>query len=145
MRYARLLWGVLALASAGCAEDFDTSRDIPARGTLGEEMYGVLCDRVAAQALHEDLTGASFRSVCHKARDGKFGDKIDESKLPGSDEGAVDGDGKPVSVDKQKKNRATAVARIGALVRHRADLIRALDATFPDIKVPVKDVKNGDS
>jgi hypothetical protein len=147
MLHARLLWtvlGVATLAVAGCSEDFDTSRQLPPRGTLGEEMYGVLCDRVASQALREDLTGASFRNVCHKGRDGKFSDQVNEAALPGASAGAVDTKGSPVSVDKQKKSRAAAVARIGALVRRRADLIRALDAAFPDIKVAVKDVKNGD-
>ena len=36
------------------------------------------------------------------------------------------------------------MARIEALARRRGDLIAALDATFPDVKVPVKDIGNAD-
>jgi hypothetical protein len=79
-RSGRLLSGlgvIGTVALAACANDFDTSRAVITRGSLGEEMYGVLCDRVGGQALHEDLTGASFRGVCHKDFDGKFTEKVD--------------------------------------------------------------------
>ena len=74
--------GLACLAAApGCSEEFDTSRQLPPRGTVGEEVYGVLCDRVAAQALREDLTGASFRDICHKPRNGDYANEVDASKL----------------------------------------------------------------
>jgi len=145
------LLGVVALAAIAAVtpacEEFDTTRQTAERGTVGEEMYGVLCDRVAAQAIREDLTGASFRGVCHKVGSGKTGkyeDKVDESLLPAIDPEAVDEKDRPVSVDKQKKDRAAAVGRVHALVRRRTDLIRALDATFPKVKIGIKDLANED-
>lgn len=136
--------GVLGtVALAACANDFDTSRVPPARGSLGEEMYGVLCDRVGGQALHEDMTGASFRGICHKGFDGKYVDKVDQALLPSLADDAVDKSGNAVAMDKQKATRSYAIARVEAIGRRRADLVAALDATFPDIKVAVKDVKNG--
>src|SRR5690606_27189545 len=63
--------GLAALVSVapGCHE-LDTERALPKRGSVGQEMYGVLCDRLAAQALREDLSGASFRDVCHEPPSG---------------------------------------------------------------------------
>jgi hypothetical protein len=136
------LAGVTLLAA--CANDFDTTRSPAPRGTIGEELYGVLCDRVGAQALHEDLTGGSFKGVCHKDATGAYADKVDDTTLPPAVEGAVDREGNVIPVDQQNANRAHALARIGALVRRRGDLIAALDATFPDVKVPIKDIKNSD-
>ncbi len=141
--------GVVGLAALvtvapACAPEFDTSRQTPERGSVGEEMYGVLCDRVGAQAIREDLTGESFRAVCHRPKGGKFADKVDESKLPAFEVGATDEAGKVVGVDKQKADRAKAIGKVQALVRRRSDLIRALDATFPAKKVAIKDLANED-
>lgn len=143
------LLGVVGLAALaafapGCAQELDTDRTPPPRGTVGEEMYGVICDRVGAQALREDLTGDSFRKVCHRVAGADFEDAVDQSKLPPIDPNAVDKDGKPVSVDAQRAARDKAVGRIEALARRRGDLVRAFDATFPEVKVPIKDLDNPD-
>src|SRR5580704_10205033 len=127
---SRRVLGIGALggvvAAAGCASDFDTSRVIPARGTLGQELYGVVCDRVGAQALHEDLTGASFDSICHAdATTGQYGNTVDQTKLPPLQNGLVDTDGLPVPMAKQQSDRLYAVNRIQALARDRASLIAA--------------------
>jgi len=135
---------VLSAFGPGCAPELDTSRPAVTLGSVGEEMFGVICDRVGAQALREDLTGDSFRGVCHKPRGGEFADKVDVSRLPAIDPGAVDEKGAPVSTDKQQADRAFAVGRVEALARRRADLIRALDATFPETKIPIKDIDNPD-
>jgi len=137
--------GLAALSALGpgCHE-FDTERTPPKRGSVGEEMYGVICDRVASQALREDLTGASFRDVCHRPIGGEFADRVDTSKLPPITPGAVDENGKPVSVEKQRADREKAIGRIEALARRRDDLIRALDATFPEEKIAIKDLDNPD-
>jgi hypothetical protein len=135
---------VLAAFTPACAQEFDTSRALPKRGTVGEEMFGVICDRVGAQALREDLTGESFRNICHKNGKGEWADKVDEEKLPRISADAVDEKGKRVSVDEQKANRSRAVGKIEALGRRRADLIRAFDATFPEQKIPIKDIDNPD-
>jgi hypothetical protein len=134
--------GVVLLAPA--CHELDTTRTPAPRGTVGEEMYGVLCDRVGAQALREDLTGASFRDLCHKPLKGDYADKVDQAKLPPLVQGATGLDGKPVSMEKQREARARAIARIEALARRRADLVRAFDEILPDIQVAVKDIKNAD-
>ncbi len=136
------LTGITLLAA--CANDFDTTRSAPPRGTVGEELFGVVCDRVGAQALHEDLTGASFKAICHKDATGAYANTVDATGLPAAVDGAIDSFGNPVTAQVQIDNRAHAVARIEALARRRGDLIAALDATFPDVTVPVKDIKNAD-
>src|ERR1700733_10565003 len=67
---------------AACSNDFDTSRTLPPRGTLGEELYGVVCDRAGGQSLHEDLSGASYAGICHRQADGTFSSTGDQSLLP---------------------------------------------------------------
>jgi len=135
---------MLALGAGGCHEEFDTSRVIPARGTVGEEVFGVLCDRVGAQALREDLTGESFRSVCHKVDTADFENTVNQDRLPALIDGATNTEGNPVSLADQQASRTYAIGRIEALARRRADLIAALDATFPDQIVPIKDLNNPD-
>ncbi|HLK38440.1 MAG TPA: hypothetical protein VKU41_16870 [Polyangiaceae bacterium] len=129
------------VASTACSDTFDASRGAPPRGTLGQEMFGVVCDRVGAQSLHEDLTGASYRSICHPGADGTFADPptVESTSLPPLDPNARDVQGNPVPLDRQAADRAYGVARIEALGRHRADLVAALDATFPDQQIPVLD------
>lgn len=134
----------LTVFTQGCAHEFDTDRQLPKRGSVGEEIYGVLCDRVGAQALREDLSGASFKNVCHRNQAGDFADTVDESKLPSLDPNAVNEKGEPVSIEKQREDRKRAIGKIEALARRRADLVRALDATFPEEKVPRKDLDNPD-
>ena len=63
---ARRALGLVPLVVLGCAADFDTSRQIPPRGTLGRELFTVVCERVGAQSLREDVTGASFDAMCHR-------------------------------------------------------------------------------
>ncbi|HVJ94038.1 MAG TPA: hypothetical protein VM580_29815 [Labilithrix sp.] len=149
----RLRWvsrfGFLGLAgmsvlAPGCAE-FDSDRPQPPRASIGQEMYGVICDRLAAQALREDLTGDSFRAVCHQPFGGAFADTVDTSKLPPIAAGLKDDSGKVVLLEKQQADRAKAIGRIEALARRRAELIRAFDATFPaEEKVAIKDIDNPD-
>lgn len=143
MRRVFITLGPLLLALGACSDNFDTSHTHPARGTIGEEVFGVFCDRLAGQMLREDLSGASFHGVCHKT-DGQFASAIDEAALPPVQDGLTDVNGKPVSLADQQAARAHAVARIGALVRRRGDLITALDAVFPDVDVPVLDLGNAD-
>ncbi len=131
------LLGVLSVAA--CGGEFDTERHPPPRGSLGRELYSVVCDRVGAQSLREDVSGASFRTICHPAKDGQYGTKVDESKLVPLDRNAVNLAGDPVPLDVQKRNRAYEIARIEALGARREELIRALDEAFPDVTIPVKD------
>ena len=59
--FAPALLGLLT--AAACSNDFDASRNIPPRGTLGADLFGVVCDRMGGQSLHEDLSGASFTTT----------------------------------------------------------------------------------
>jgi hypothetical protein len=135
---------VLSTVAPACAPELDTSRVAVERGSVGEEIFGVLCDRVGAQALREDLTGDSFRGVCHKPKGGEYENKVDLTKLPSIDPNARNEKGASVSVDKQRQARAVAIGRIEAMGRRRDDLVRALDATFPATKIAIKDLDNPD-
>ena len=127
---ARLALVPLVLMVAGCPDAGDRASTV--RGTTGEEVYGIFCDRIGAQSLTEDLDGSSFRSLCHKTN-GEYGNEVDESKLPAIDGSVRAADGGPVDVNAVKAARQRHIGRLKALVRRRGDIIRALDAAFPDI------------
>jgi hypothetical protein len=123
-RRSNLLFPVLvAGASLSCAGDFDTTRRVSSqKNTLGEEMYTALCDRVGASSLTEDVSGASYRSICHKGSKGWSGTTVNTKLLP--------------PATKAPEARRLAIAKIEAMARSRADLIEAFDAIFPDTKIP---------
>jgi hypothetical protein len=136
----------LLLLCAACAPaELDTTRIAPPTATLGEELYGVLCDRMGALLLPEDLSGASFRGVCHRAPDGQYAQGVNAALLPSLDDGAVDANGSPVPPATRQARREEALARLGALARQRPRVVAALDALFPDTQVPVRDVSNPDA
>ncbi len=135
---------VLCAVGLGCSSDFQTTRDVPPRGTVGRSLYSLVCDRVGAQALREDVTGASFHAVCHADDKGQYASNVDASLLVPLDPAALDVNGKPVSLQLQTKNRAYRIARIEALGRRREDLIKAFDAILPDVQIDVKQLKNPD-
>ncbi|HEY6458747.1 MAG TPA: hypothetical protein VIY73_01310, partial [Polyangiaceae bacterium] len=137
-----MLAATTASFGAACSDTFDTSRTLPPRGTLGAELFGVVCDRVGAQSLHEDLTGASYAGICHAAADGSYTSTVDTTKLPPLVDDQPDVDGVPVPLAKQQSDRTYAVARIETLAKHRTDLITALDFTMPSENVAIKDVGN---
>ncbi len=136
----RVLAVGIPAAVISCTPSFDATRTIPERGTLGEELYGVVCDRLGAQSLHEDLSGASYASICHRP----FGDTVDQSQLPALVDGQPNLDGQPVPLGQQQAERAYGVGRLQTLAEHRSALIAALDATFLDQTIAVKDVGNPD-
>jgi hypothetical protein len=133
----------LILVSVACADDSLPARANTERGSLGEEVYGVMCDRVGAQALREDITGESFYALCHRI-DGTYGDTVNVDRLPKLDPQAKNEKGEPVSLGDQEQNRARAIGRIEAFAKQRSYLIAALDAAMPDITVATKDIKNRD-
>jgi hypothetical protein len=141
MRSLRLGLGLVFACALACT-DIDTTRNPPPRGTIGEEVYGAFCDRLASLVLPEDLSGDSYRNVCHKVN-GQWATDVDQTKLPPVSDG-VDIDGNPVSAATEQQARSYALARIGALVRRRDDLVAAIDATIPDVLVPIKDTQNPD-
>lgn len=61
-----LLAGCAALGS-GCTERLDVSTERPVRGSLGAEVYRVLCERVAAEEKPGDVAGNAAREVCADA------------------------------------------------------------------------------
>src|SRR5262245_664161 len=115
---APILIGAALTLSVSCAGNFDEARKkTEPTGTLGDDLYSALCDRVGASVLTEDLYGASYHPVCHRDASGRYADKVDESKLPGVAGGAA-------------IVRQLAIAKLNAMVRRRSDLIAALNATF---------------
>ncbi|MBC7172367.1 MAG: hypothetical protein H5U40_08080, partial [Polyangiaceae bacterium] len=58
-----LLLGMWAAVS-GCEPFDNTRREIP-RGTLGEELYKVACERLVSEQMPEDVSGAQARALCH--------------------------------------------------------------------------------
>ncbi|HEY8075027.1 MAG TPA: hypothetical protein VIF62_12980, partial [Labilithrix sp.] len=104
----------------------------------------MVCDRVGAQALREDVTGASFHDVCHANADGQFADKVDRSQLLPLDPSALDVNGNPVTLDQQQANRDHRVARVESLARRRQDLIAAFDTAFANEPIATKDLANPD-
>src|SRR5258707_8659506 len=134
----------VTLVALGCSADFDTTRQTPPRGSLGRELFAVVCDRVGAQALREDVTGDSFRPVCHAdPANGKYASKVDVDQLPRLYDGAMTPQGERISLAQQEHNRVHRIARIEALGRRREDLIQALDAAIPDIRIPIHPLPAG--
>ncbi len=121
-------FALITLAGAAlpsCADDFSTDRPKAATGaTLGEDIYSGLCDRVGATSIAEDLTGASYRSICHK-EGGAWGDKVDEAKLPPLLE----------TDERGRRARRLSFAKLETMARRRGDTIAALDALFPDVEI----------
>jgi hypothetical protein len=134
----------LAAAATGCGTDFSTNRDVPPRGTLGQELFIGLCDRVSAQALPEDVTGSSWHAVCHPDASGNFATTVDQTQLVPLDPNAVDENGNPVPLATQQADRAYRVARIEALGRDRVEITTAFDAGLPDVMIPLKNLASSD-
>jgi hypothetical protein len=132
----------LVVGAAACS-DFSTNRVVPARGSFGTNLYTVLCDRVGAQSLREDVTGASFAAVCHPDANGNFATQVDQALLPPVT-ATTDQAGEPVSLATQQANRALNVARVEALARDRVELVGAFDATVPATTIPEQPVVSGE-
>ncbi|WP_257460345.1 hypothetical protein [Archangium lipolyticum] len=137
---------VLMLACGACGpSEFDTTRVPPPPVTLGEDFFGVLCDRMGALLLPEDLSGAAVHGVCHPGPDGQYAASVDTARLPPLVDGSVNAAGQPVSLAEQETKRAEALVRLAELARQRPRVVAALDALFPDVEVPVRDVSNPDA
>src|SRR5580700_6130229 len=132
----------LIVGAAACS-DFSTNRVVPPRGTFGTELYTVVCDRVGAQSLREDVTGASFAAVCHPDANGNFASQVDQSLLPELT-ATTNQAGQPVTLAQQQANRALNVARVEALARDRVELVGAFDATVPATTIPEQPIVSGE-
>ena len=136
-----------ALASGvllSCAGDFDTTRKTPPRGTLGTELFTLICDRVGAQSLPEDINGQSFHGVCHADSKGRFNDRVDVAMLPVLAQESVDRRGGKVSHATLEARRKYHVDRIERLGAHHNELVIALDDLVADGTIPRKDTGNRD-
>jgi hypothetical protein len=109
-------------AASSCNE-IDTTRIAPPKATLGDDMFGVLCDRLGASSFTEDLEGRSYQGICHYDDKGKYGSKIDTAFLP------------EPSNDEGLRARRLSIAKLETLARRRSELIRAFNAAFPDAKI----------
>jgi hypothetical protein len=117
--------GWLAVSAGACSSDFDTSREprpYAQKATLGQDIFGVLCDRIGAGALAEDVTASSYHAICHPDASGRYADKVDTSKLPVAEGAAAIA-------------RSLAVAKLEAMARRRADLCTAFDTILPDVEI----------
>ena len=94
-----------------CVAPLDVKRDAPERGSVGQELYGLLCDRIGAQSLREDVTGASYQALCHADEGGEYAASLDTAALPALRADAVDTEGRPVPLERQQQRRDYAVAR----------------------------------
>ena len=56
--------GVVTLVFVACAPDFDITRKTTPNGTLGQEVFRVLCERVHAGETPTDLTFTRGRAAC---------------------------------------------------------------------------------
>jgi hypothetical protein len=63
MAHRALFASLIVWIALGCAP-FDTTRVPAPRGTLGEEIVRVFCERMASEAHPEDVTGLAWRPVC---------------------------------------------------------------------------------
>lgn len=113
---------VLALAGLASCHEIDTTREAPYIATLGDDLYGTLCDRLGASSLTEDTTGESYQAICHPTPEGVYANDVDESALP-----PASGDG--------AKARERSIAKMRAMARWRGDLVRAFNAMFPDVEI----------
>ena len=122
---AGLLGLVAGVCAVSCAGNFDTTRTpraFESQASIGQEVFGVLCDRVGASVLQEDLDGRSFRRLCHPDSDGNYDDTINVAMLP------------PASDDAAEARRL-AIAKMERFAAQRADFVRAVDIIVPDIEV----------
>jgi hypothetical protein len=129
--FPRMLTGLLRVLACGscvviassCHDGIDTTRQERLDVTLGDDLYSVMCDRLGAGVLTEDLTGASYHAICHPNESGQYGNSVVTKVLP------------PVKGARAKEARRLSIAKMEAMARRRGDLIRAFNATFPDIEI----------
>lgn len=126
-RVLKGLRAALALAAVGTVAScptIDTTRQAPRKATLGDDVYGVFCDRIGASVLSEDLSGASYEAICHYDSAGKYGDMVDSAVLP-----------QPFDA-RANTARKLSLAKMGAMARRRSELVRAVNAALPDGEIP---------
>jgi hypothetical protein len=122
---ARSVAAIIGVMAVACTSNFDTSRKplpFSDRSTLGQEIFAVLCDRVGASSLGEDLSGDSYHPVCHPDEAGNYANFVDQSKLPPASGAAGIA-------------RSLGVSKVEVLAKRRAEVVRAIDVIFPDVEI----------
>lgn len=119
----RLGLGAVLLWAIACDSGADMTRKAPPPATLGDDIYALMCDRVGAAAIAEDVTGASYHGICHYDAEGKYQSAVDTSVLP------------PATAPAAAKARALSIAKLETLAKHRSRLIVALNAALPDVAI----------
>ncbi len=68
MFFQRCAFGQLLVTALvtglACTPEFDATRQVPERGTLGEEVYRVFCGRLASEELPHDVSGSESNALC---------------------------------------------------------------------------------
>ncbi|MCL2823446.1 MAG: hypothetical protein FWD57_05585 [Polyangiaceae bacterium] len=127
------LTGAILMCALSCTEGFDATR-IPRpyeqHSTLGQEVFAVLCDRVGASVLTEDIDGRSYVRLCHADKDGNYVDNVDSSLLPPANGVAA-------------IHRNLAIAKLEKMAERREEFILAVDALAPDGEVDDPYVPHG--
>jgi hypothetical protein len=112
-----------AVAAVASCHALDTTRQPGPNMSLGDDIYGVFCDRVGASSIPEDLSGSSYNGICHPDASGQYGDAVDVSVLP------------PAQTAEQVRARKLSVAKLERMAQRRKDLIHALNAALPDTEI----------
>lgn len=108
---------------AASCNSIGTERVISKSTTLGDDLYGLVCDRLGASSFTEDLTGASYQAICH-SDDKDHGTKVDLTALPST------------SAAREAEARRLSVAKLERLAARRHELVQAINAVFPDTTMP---------
>ncbi|MFI5301678.1 MAG: hypothetical protein ACHREM_26620 [Polyangiales bacterium] len=99
--------------TTACAPQLDTSRPTPPKTTLGDDMYYVLCDRIAATVDPWDVEARNSRGVCRQDASGN---------------NAID----YTDAEKATEPGGTTPPKMQVLIKYRTQLIAAFNATLPD-------------
>lgn len=128
----RMRRSFIAVAALGIVSACGTTADAPPGDvrahpelTLGQDLYGLACNRLGASVLTEDLEGTSYRRLCFPGAGGVYADTVDQTRLP------------VPTRDGFREQRRLSIAKLEALARRRNDVIRALDTAFDDTEIPV--------
>ena len=125
MRLLRAAGLIIAIGgSSSCESPIDTTRKVGVPGSLGDDMYSALCDRLGASSFTEDLSGESYQAICHFDSQGNYGDFVNVDVLP------------PVRTDAAVLARQASIAKLQRMAQRRAELIAAFNTIFPDIEIP---------
>ena len=123
---SRLIGAIAVLLAVvpSCDHSIDTTRKAPRKATLGDDIYGLMCDRLGASVLAEDLAGASYHDICHFDAAGQYGSSVDTSVLP------------QVRGQAATTARQLSLAKMERMAAYRSELVKAFNAAFPDIDIP---------